>query len=432
MTVTRSVLVAVLAAAVILLAVVIGWEPGSKRPEGPSSGLKVIVLGIDGADWFMLSKLLEEGVMESLTPLMKLSITGEIAADTPAVPDVGWTILARGMSLTDQEATVVRTGDGRLRGLSPVLADLVEAGGGKSLSVGWPASWPAGDSGGLLAAPFQVPSSVHGTGLPSTLFRDGVSQTLPDTLERRVDRIVARNEGLYEQEFRRVVFDGEAMDDGWSDNLLAAQWAFLSDLITLDTAASLIASEQPDLTLMCLSGLDAVGHRFLAPAMPDYFAELPPGSARYSNVLKNYYAFVDRGIERIRRLADENTVLIICSVYGTHPSADVAGMSGSHVNGPPGVLIARGLRMAPTPRPVTITTRDIAPTVLAILGLRIPTNLEGRVVQELVPQGLLREHPATYSGLAEAATSRPTTEDVEAMERLAEKRLGLIRSGAAW
>jgi hypothetical protein len=428
MTITRSVLVAVLAASIVLLAVVIGWEPGSKEPEGPSSGLNVIVLGIDGADWFMLSKLMQEGYMESTSAMMRQSATGEIAADMPAVPDVGWTILARGMSLTEQELAQVGSGNGQLLGLSPVLSDLVTSGGGSALSVGWPASWPAGDGAGMLIAPFGVPSPVHGTGLPPTLFLGGVSQTFPDSLERRVETIVARNEALCEDEFRRVVFDGDAMDDGWRDNLLAARWAFLSDLITMDTAASLIASEQPDLTLICLDGLDVIGHRFLAPAMPDYFTDLPPETARYSEVLKNYYAFIDRAVDRIRMLTGENTVLIVCSVYGTHPAADTAGISGSHVNGPPGVLIARGLGIVPTPRPVTLTTSDIAPTVLAALGLRIPTNLEGRVVQELLPQRLLRQHPATYSGLAEVVSTQPTEQEVRAMQGLAEQRLRLLRS----
>jgi hypothetical protein len=428
MTIGRSVLVALLAASVILLAVVISWEPGTAPSEGPSSGIKVIVLGIDGADWYMLGRLMDEGRMTSLAALIRQSITGEVTADMPPVPDVGWTILGRGMELTDQEMSAAGAADGRLRGLPPELGELVAAAGGSALAVGWPASWPAAGGGEMLVTPFTSGAPVHGNGLPPTLYADGVAQTFPDTLDGRLASIVIRDEGLCESEFRRVVFAGDAIDDGWGDNLLAARWAFLSDLITVDTAAQLIASEQPDLALICLGGLDAVGHRFLAPATPEFFSESSPESERYSDVLVNYYGFIDRCIERIRRLTDEHTVFIVCSTYGTHPSADLAGLSGSHSNGPPGVLVARGPRMTPRPTPIELSTKDVAPTVLATLGVRIPTDLEGRLIPELVPQGLLREHPPTYSGRVEITAREPTAEELEVMRGLAEQRLEFLRS----
>jgi hypothetical protein len=427
MTIGRAVLVAVLAASVILLAVVIGWEPDSETTEGPSSGIKVIIIGIDGADWFMLGRLLEEGVMVSLPPLLRRSVTGEIAADLPAVPDVGWTVMGRGMSLTETELARVRAGDGRLRGLRPELVKLVAEAGGDALSVGWPASWPAVEGRGDLVAPYTLQATVHGTGLTPALFEGGPDQTQNESFRARVDEIAARDLSDSEAEFRRLIFDGEAIGDGWEEHLLAARWALLADRIAIDVAASLIASEEPDLALVYLGGLDAVGHRFLGPAMPDYFTELPPESGAYSAVLPNYYAFIDGCIERVRRLTDENYLLIVCSAYGTHPSLDVPGLFGAHSNGPPGVLIARGPDMPPRPQPISLSTVDMAPTALAAIGVRIPTNLEGRVVPGMVPGGLLRAHPPVYTGTAEIEAAEPSAQSVSMMERLAEERLAFLR-----
>jgi hypothetical protein len=426
MTIVRSVLIAIVAAAVVLLAVVIGWEPGSAPSEGPSTGLKVIVLGIDGADWYVLGKLVDEGRMKSLSALLKRSLTGRIAADTPAVPDVGWTVLGRGMKLTDEELEVVGVGDGQLTGLAPEVADIVALQSGTALSVGWPASWPAGGEGEEVVAAFTYPSPLHATGLPPTLYEDGVDQSQPVGLDVTIQKIVARNEEACEAEFRRTIFDGRAADDMWKEQLLAARWAFLSDMITLDTAASLIASEEPDVALVCLSGLDAVEHRFLGPALPQFFKELPPGSDKYADVLPNYYAFVDRAIERLRRLTDEQTVFIICSVYGIHPDVDTPGMFGSHANEPPGVLIVRGPGISPRPEAIDVATEDVAPTVLALLGLRIPTELQGRVVQEMLPGDLLKAHPPAYSGHVDIEPSEARSEDVAVMEGLAEIRLELV------
>ncbi|MFH1690345.1 MAG: alkaline phosphatase family protein [Candidatus Eisenbacteria bacterium] len=430
MTIRRAALVVLLVASVVLLIIVIGWEPDARVPAGPSTGLKVIVVGVDGMDWFLMRKLLEEGALPSITSILKRGITGEMAAELPPVPENGWTALARGRGLTGDERARLASEDGRLFGLAPELAELVVRSGGTALSVGWPASWPVGDAEGLVVAPYRPEAPVHETGLPAAIMR-GDTRFCSEEVADRVAGIVARSESACEEEFRRLIFDGDADESGWREHLLAARWAFLSDLTTINVAASLMADEEPDLTMVCFGGMDAIGHRFLAPAMPSFFAETPPEYERYESVLTNYFVFIDSCIERLRRLTDEDTVFIICSAYGTHPSLDTPTISGAHTSGPPGVMILRGTNIARRPRAVSLSGEDLTPTVLALLGLAIPTDMDGRVVQEVLPARLLASHPPQYSGSIRPEGTDPTPSELMAADAAVVERISRLRDGMA-
>ncbi|MEA3409738.1 MAG: hypothetical protein U9Q95_05265, partial [Candidatus Eisenbacteria bacterium] len=174
-----------------------------------------------------------------------------------------------------------------------------------------------------------------------------------------------------------------------------------------------------------------IGHRFLAPAMPSFFEGSPPEFERYENVLTNYFVFIDSCVERLRRLTDENTVIIICSTYGTHPSLDIPTISGSHSGGPPGVLILRGANIAQQPRALTLAGQDLAPTILALLGLAIPTDMDGRVLTEALPAGLLRRHPLSFSGELGPEGTNPPASDLAAADALVLARVAMLRAGMA-
>jgi len=421
----RVMLVTVLVAAVVVLAVVIGWQPDGRKPAGPTTGLEVVIVGVDAMDWFVLRTLLTDAQMPATTSLLSRGLSGEMAADRPPVPEVGWTSLGRGRGLSEEELSTVRGVDGRLYGLTPQLARLVDAAGGKTLTVGWPASWPADDEAGLVVAPYRPASAVHETGLPAAIL-PGDAHACPPAIRERVDELVGRNEEVWQDEFSRLIYDGPEPVGGWREHIDAARWAFLADLTAIDVAASMMADQSPDLMMVCLGGLDVVSHRFLAPAMPSFFNDPPEEYEAYADVLDNYYRFVDSGIERLRRLTDENTIFIVCSTYGIHPSLDVPGATGSHVNGPPGVLILRGARIVQRQKALSLATVDVAPTVLALLGVPIPTDMDGRVVQEALPPGLLQAHPLSYSGTTKGTDGGRSDADLSTADALVRARLEMV------
>jgi hypothetical protein len=428
----RAVIIAILGVAVMLLVASFVWragDSGSNVPPGPTTGLSVILVGIDGFDWFIVGNLLEQGELPTLARILRSGPAGGVAPSRPVVPEVGWTELARGRALSEAERALVETGDGAgLFAIVPDLARIVAEEGGTALSVGWPASWPAGETTAEIVAAYSPSAEPHAASLAPALFAGAPRQASTEALTARVERAVRDNVESYVDEFSATILaDDRPIEREWVDHIVAARWGFLADLVTLDVAASLIAEKQPDLSLVYFGGLDAVGHRFLAPAASSLMDDPPESYTRYEDVLTNYYSFMDDALARFLRLADDHTILIVCSTYGTHPTLDVQNFSGSHQNGSPGVLVVRGADLVRRAASFDLTPVDFAPTILEYLGLPIPAELDGRVVIEMLPKGHLESFPPNVvpMRMRDHEPTRPT--GVEVMDELAAERLRMIR-----
>ena len=85
-------------------------------------------------------------------------------------------------------------------------------------------------------------------------------------------------------------------------------------------------------------------------------------------------------------------------------------LEGTHR--PDGILIAAGPGIARAAN-VRANIVDCAPTILAMLGLRIPDDMQGRVIHELVEHPLTVEHEAAF-----AAPRRTEKEEVYSAHEL--------------
>jgi len=432
MSTRRLSLFVILAIAIILLVVAIRWQPAPEEQGSHTSVLNVLVIGVDGLDWYLVAKYVEAGRLPMLGRLLRSGISAEIEADRPVLPHVGWTLLGRGSPLSDAEFAVFEgEGGGRLFGTGPALAEHVASAGGSVLTVGWPGTWPASPDAGLVIAPYSPTWNEHVASLAPALFEGAPGQTSVAELDADVDRVVADALAEYDSEFERRILDlSRPAGTGWNDHIVAARWSFLADTAVLELSAKLMAETEPDLTLVCLGGLDAISHRFTAPASPDLFVDLPASFLPFEEVLPNYYEFIDGAIDRLVRLTGDRTVIVICSTYGTPPVFDIPRFSGSHEQAAPGVLIVRGPDLVRPPTTPTITTLDLAPTILAVLGLPIPSSMDGRIVDSILPSSLLGKHPPDYVTAAERASAHDPAdgppEDAGLFDELVRERLSAI------
>ncbi len=424
---TRTVaLGAILVAALALLVFAIFWQPAVEEPAPSTNGLKVIVVGVDGLDWFILQKYVSEGRMPFVGHLVGRSVLGSVAADRPVLPDVGWTQLGSGRRLSEAALTAI----GGMRGRAvhtgvPGLAEAVVASGGSCLTVGWPGTWPLPESAdaGTVLAPYAPDAPVHELALAPTFFEGADSQALPTDLGTRIDQALRAGMQTWLSEFEKDILPRGDEPEGWRENVLAARWSYVADRAALDLAAGMLAELEPDLALIHLGGLDALSHRFVAPGMREFFPGLPDDAAeRYADVLPAYYEFIDSAIRRIHRLADDRTVFLLCSTYGTHPTEGDVRVAGSHERGAPGVFMLSGPKVTAVPIPIELSTVDVAPTLLAILGYPIPSVFDGRIVTAATPTGQLTETPPEYIASGGGRALEPSACATDAMESLAAAR----------
>jgi len=426
----RVVLIAAIVVAVVLLGLAISWQP-ERRTSGARTGLSVVVIAVDGLDWYLLSQYAEEQRVPMLRQFMKSAVLGEIEADVPPLPEVGWTRLARGRSLDGAEMSrLTGVGGKRLTGILPDVARIAGASGAKTLTVGWPCSWPAESDGPVLtAAAARPPWRHHELSLAPAFYEGAPGQASTPRIAEVIDTAVATRSAGLESDFRDAICSESAPNELWRDNVVAARWSYLSDAVALDVAARLYAEEEPDLTLVHLAGLDAVSHRFLAPAVPEYFEDPPGEGEAFSDVLGSYYAFLDEAVQRFHRLRRDDTLIFVCSANGFHPAENGGAISGSHAQGPPGVLMVFSDKLKGKNVAAPVATVDIAPTVLAAIGVPIPNDVEGRVVPECIPSGRLRRAPPRYVEPPARPAPASADADLAPMDALASQRLDDLSAG---
>lgn len=112
----------------------------------------------------------------------------------------------------------------------------------------------------------------------------------------------------------------------------------------------------------------------------------------------------DRFLGELLERVDERTVLMVVSDHGQSPTMLHQRFFTQHRHGPPGILLACGGPVRAGAAVADAGVLDVFPTVLTLLGLPTPADGGGgRVLSELLDEGFLREHPAraipTYSGL---------------------------------
>ncbi len=429
MTHRRAFLIVLLTISAVLLVIAIVWSPRPAVVERQKTGLKVIVMGVDGLDWVLLGKYMDSGQLPNINRIMRAAVSANVEADIPPLPQVGWTVAGRGAPLTESEmATAQSPNDKRLFGILPELASAVEHGGGRALVVGWPTSWPTSGNAEAAVAPYPPAATEHTRSLAPALFDGAPGQTTGDEFSAVVSEAVQRNMSTIDGDFQKTIHAGCDDDALESEDLTAVKWGYLADRTTLDVAGHLTAELEPDLTMVYMGGLDAAMHRFLGQAAPEYFEGIDLGRESCADVVPNYYRFVDEAVGRLLRLTDERTIFMLVSVYGTHPSATNPPSTGGHELGSPGVLLVRGPHLPRTEGEFSVATADLAPTILAALGIAIPMEMTGRVRSEIVPNGLLEHFPPKIMDTpTKFAESVPTPEECIPMENRVDERLGELR-----
>jgi len=129
-------------------------------PDFPDQPLAII--GIDGADWRVISPMLERGELENLEELMARGRHGVLRSIEPTLSPVVWTTIFSGRPAEVHGLRDWATSDNRNRRV-PMLWDLFGAHDRTSLVVNVPGTWPPTPvRRGRLLAGFPIPGIVSG------------------------------------------------------------------------------------------------------------------------------------------------------------------------------------------------------------------------------------------------------------------------------
>lgn len=365
-----------------------------------------MLIGIDAMDWRVAGPLMDEGLMPNLARLVSDGVRGDIrsVARDERVRSA-WICIATGRVLRATDAVPPLSADG-----TPIPG--VRTWGGRSI---WEIAGEAGRTVGIVNWPLSYPASeVNGwlvTNGMAAAPEDGwdpiPNLTWPPALAAELDR-VRRPIGATTDDEIAGFMNGEDWrgnsdyDIHWRVEDVRGLWAW--DQTVLQAAVHFLDSRgQPDLLAVYFEGLLQSCHPFWGPMDPTSagFADSEEVVRTFGDVIPRYYERVDGLIGELVAHVDENSTVIVCSGFGFRgPQRSPEGYLklGTAMHSETGLAAAAGPWIRKRAIVADASVLDLAPTILAILGVPVPRDMDGFVSAGMLDPEFLERHPVTYAG----------------------------------
>ncbi|MFO1475341.1 MAG: alkaline phosphatase family protein [Verrucomicrobiota bacterium] len=343
---------------------------------------KVLLIGWDAADWEMIDPLMQRGHMPALARFIDGGVRGNLATLQPILSPMLWTSIATGKRADKHgiwgfaEPLSDGSGIGPVRSTSrkcKAIWNILSQNGLKSNVVGWFATNPPEPINGVMATDqflvspeASVLNTVHPPELAGSL---AALRVKPD--EIMADDLLAFIPRLAEIDIKK--------DD--RPIKLARR---LAKAATVQTAATSLMQTGPwNFMAVYFDAIDQFGHEFMSyhpPRMPgiaDRDFEL------YQHVMAGCYRFHDMMLHALLQYVDDRTTVILVSDHGyecghRRPTPDEAKHDPEGCHRPFGIACLRGPAIVENQRLFGATILDVTPTILALLGLPVGGDMDGR------------------------------------------------------
>jgi predicted AlkP superfamily phosphohydrolase/phosphomutase len=410
---------------------------------------RVLVFGVDAGEWGVLGPLLDQGKCPNFARLRAEGSAGKLRSFLPLTRSpVIWTSIATGKvpekhGIHDFYAAArdkgiewdgddIATGSGHRPNTSnmwkarPVWSILGSLGRTVGV-VGWWVTWPAQPvNGDLLTDLLQYNPKQWPTGRTQMTYPESLS-TMVEALRRTPESV------SWAEVFQFVApFDTTKVTERQEQLVHSLKAIYASDMTFYRTGIELYRRKHADFFAMYFRGVDEVCHVYWDIALPNGQLVDPPltkaEAAWIKPLIPNYYVFTDRLLGEFLKEAGKDTDVIVCSDHGFG-----GGGIGVLAHKPDGIIFMRGPHVIKGGTITGATVLDITPTILAIYGLPVARDMDGRpiatglkpdVVRRVTRETKLQTYEtARATGKSEEPLRSPV--DQELRERL--RSLGYIQ-----
>ncbi len=420
---------------------------GSLAACAGSGGGRVLLLAMDGMDPRIVDLLLSEGKLPAFARMRRGGAHGRLRSARPLLSPVVWTTIATGVTpdrhrighfvavnrVTGEQLPVTS----QMRGVKALWN--VASDSGRSVGVvGWWATWPAETVNGTIVSDHLGYHFLFEEGLESPE-GEVTGRVFPPETEARIAPLVVRPADVTPEEAARyaTVSAGDlARPFSFEDELGHFKWVLAATETHRRIGLDLWERDDPDLMMVYFEGVDSTshlfGHLFRAEGLA---GELAAQQERYGQAVEAMYARADAIIGEFLDAADERTTVVVVSDHGFELGAlqddpsrtrDMRRVSERY-HSMEGILYLRGRGVKPYSRVEDASILDVAPTVLALLGIPPARDMPGRVLSGAfvdMPEPIRIATHETGSGEADGA-ARDTAVDGEILERL--RSLGYLQ-----
>jgi hypothetical protein len=404
----------VFAAAVVLPAGC--TSPASQKPH------PVVVVGIDGLEWSLVLDMLRAGELPNIARQMERGRYGKLKTQHPSLSPVIWTTVATGVGaqqhgirgFVKSKQKLFTNRDRKTRALWNIASD----NGLASHVIGWWMTYPVEPIRGIMVA--QANTTLEQVRQEDGILKGQLVQGLahqvhPPDLAEPMLSMAADVEKNFDTIVRDIITKIPPDDDPHVALLWhQSRWAIRADEIYERVALDALR-RQPDvdLALWYFGGTDVLGHRFWRWTYPKLY-KFPPTDESveaYGSVLRDYYRHTDRRVGKLLAAAPADANIILLSDHGMGPAnrkrdydeAKKPPRSGGHGRTEAFVVFAGPDVVHPgsQPAPAKVAAHDIellgsivdvAPTILALLGLPVGEDMAGSVMTSVIAPEFFARH----------------------------------------
>ncbi len=393
-------------------------------PEG-----RVLIIGLDGADWEIIDRLTASGRLPNLDRLRHEGAWGVLRSEEPLLSPIVWTTIATGRPpgdhgivgfLTERNGRTepVRSDERKVRAFWNVASDLGVPVG----VIGWYASWPAEPVRGYLVSDRAGSHQVGGRSSSTNGGLAWPADAVPEIERVRaaVDQEVTASTAA--RFFSPGAIAGGARIEVEQDRLDT----FVGILRTTELYRRLFpileARFHPAISAVYFEGTDAVGHLFAEYEPPALPWTTEAQREHFGPAFGRYYDYVDVILgELVAAVDPRRTTVLIVSDHGFRsgtrrplaPSRTAEGSQAPLWHRREGIILAWGRGVRGGTKLPESRIYDVVPTVFRLLGLPLAATLTGHPIDAGLTAEILAR-PASTTGDYEAAGKREVAEAAEA------------------
>lgn len=399
---------------------------------------RLLMVGLDGADWQIIDPLMARGRLPNLSRLIREGVRAPLRSYDPMISPLIWTTMVTGVGpdvhgvadfLVSEHSSgaqvPITSRFRRVKALWNILSDS----GLSSAFIGWWASYPAEAVRGfqvsdlmgfsLMKATGTTPSSAPGMTYPESYYSDIRPRLIvPDAVTlAEVNRFVRASPA---DDARSRDPKARAPAEGGRAAVQNPLWLVRRALAitrNYETIALDLLGKDLDTVGVYFEGIDLMGHRFQHCIPPKMEQCSATDFANWKDAVTAFYEYQDDVVGRLVAAAPGRTVMVV-SDHGFRSGPDRPPDILPYTTGQPvewhreyGIFILSG----PGARRGAVLEKasvyDVMPTLLYLSGLPAAADMSGHVLEgALDPADLAKQSPRTIPSYEDVGPARVLAE----------------------
>ncbi len=370
---------------IALLAIMVGSLAGCGGDGAADSteARKLVIIGVDSADWSLWRPMLDEGRLPHLRKFMGESAYGRMKTFYPLEKSpLLWASICTGVKPEVHGINNFVDGSDQKpvnssAWYAPALWDILGAADLSTAVMGMWTTYPARPINGVMVSDYLP----YGHGREKAL----ANLAYPDSLSPIVSKLRVDPDALGADDLGRFI-DGAKLaelEEKYPNDIRKLRDIFAADLGYLNVSRQLAKDRDFDLFFFYLRGPDMISHHFYEFLKPDNMRRAPDTDrmVAFAEVVEKYYDWSDEVVGEVLGWFPPERQAVILSDHGFYGPRRT-GNKGTHEHSEWGVFLVRSPLYTPGHKFGHLNLLDICPTFLALMGLPPAQDMPGVILSD--------------------------------------------------